>query len=428
MSKTLYRQEAESAEISPDSLVQTLTVTTPLTWLALLAMTVLLAGSLVAAYLIRVPVQVQGTGVVLGNFGELLLTVSAPAGGRLEKFMVRTNDTVKVGDVLVLIKRPDLQEKLRGLKQRSQDLAEKKKAILSIQKNTGKKEKQARLKQIEAIEEAIRDRLDQLKSLKPLEAKERKLRKQGYITEQNYRKTVDEINRVQEEISDKRAEKKNLAEAQVEQAAGNKRELVDLELQISQAKRDIAEGTEEINRTSKILSDHDGKIAEIDATIGDLLQPGQPLMRVLPNDDGETVKSTHNGIVYIPLAKGKQVHPGMEVLADLTTVRKELFGRVKAKVVSVSDVPATPDGIQRIFNDQSLSKTVLENGAVFAVKVKFIPDTSTPSGYKWTSGKGPNVTVTPGTSFAADITTERVRVISLIIPAVRGLLLGGDDF
>lgn len=416
------------AEISPDSLVQTMTVTSPMTWLALFAMIFLLSGSIVAAYLIRVPVQVQGTGVVLGNFGELMLTVTAPASGRLKKIMVRTNDTVKTGDVLALISRPDLQEKLRGLKERKDDLIEKKQAILKLQKATGRKENQARQRQLDAIETAIQNRLDQLKELEPLAAKEKKLREQGYITEQNFRKTMDEVARLKEEIDDKRSEKKKLAETKIEQSAGNKRELVDLDLQISQAERDIALGIEEINRTSKVISEHTGKVAEIDAVDGDLLQPGQPLMRILPDSGKASDASTHNGIVYIPLAKGKQVHPGMEVLADLTTVRKELFGRVRGKVLSVSDAPATPDGIQRVLNDQSLSKTVLAGGSVFAVKVKFTADASTPSGYSWTSGKGPSVKVTPGTSFAADITTARVRVVSLIIPALKGLLLGGDDF
>ena len=90
MAEKFFRAEAESAETSPDSLVQALIITTPLTWLALLAMTVFLVGTVVAAYLIRVPIQVQGTGVVLGNFDELLLPVASPADGRVSKLLVRT--------------------------------------------------------------------------------------------------------------------------------------------------------------------------------------------------------------------------------------------------------------------------------------------------------------------------------------------------
>jgi len=428
VTKKLFRQEAESAEISPDSLVQTLTVTNPLTWLALLTMSVLLIGSVIAAYLIRVPVQIQGTGVLLGDFNELLLTVTAPAEGRLLKLLVRTNDNVKVGDLLARVKRPDLEEKLRGLRQHNRDLEEKKKAIIQLQKETERKEKQARRRQAEAIRIAIRDRLNQLKELEPLRKKEKKLRKKGYITEQKLQTTIDEIDRLKEEIADKRAEKKKLDETQIEQIAQDKRERVDLELQLAQDQRDIAQVSDEIARTSKVLSEEEGTIAEIDVSIGDLLQTGQALMRILPNGGSSAAKSTHNGIVYIPLTKGKQVHPEMEVLANMTTVRKALFGRVKGTVLSVSDVPATPDGIQRVFNDQSLSKSILANGAVFAVQVKFTSDPATPSGYQWTSGQGPDVKITPGTSFTADITTERIRVISLILPALRGLLPGGNSF
>lgn len=155
-----------------------------------------------------------------------------------------------------------------------------------------------------------------------------------------------------------------------------------------------------------------------------MLQEGQPLLRLLPARHGARGPHAHSGIVYVPLEKGKQVKPGMPVLADLTTVRKELYGQVKARVVSVSDTPSTPENVERVLGDPSLSKVILQNGAVFAVKIAFASDPSSPSGYVWTSGKGPDVTVTPGTSFTADITTERARVITLLIPALRGLIGG----
>ncbi len=424
MGEKLFREEAEQAETGPDALSDNLSITTPKTWLAVLAITLLLAGAVAGAFLIRVPIQVKGTGIVLGDHDELLLTVPSPAEGRLAAILVRTEQKVGKGDIIARIDRAGLKEKLAGLRQSHADLLNKQATILKLQKETAAKEEAARKRQLAAINQAIGNRRKQLAELKIRHEKERKLKNKGFITEQNYLKTLDEISRLQEEIADREQEKKKIAQNRTEKEAQYKRERIDLQLQISQAEQDIAQLEDQISRTTVVRSDHDGTVAEIDAAAGDLVQAGQPLIRLLPARHGDRGPHAHNGIVYVPLDKGKQIKPGMPVLADLTTVRKELYGQVKARVVSVSDTPSTPENVARVLDDPSLSKVILQNGAVFAVKVAFESDPSSPSGYAWTSGRGPDVTVTPGTSFSADITTERARIITLLIPALRGLISG----
>ena len=251
------------------------------------------------------------------------------------------------------------------------------------------------------------------------------LKKKGFITEQNYLKTKTEIATVQEALADKQGERKKLLAEAAEMAAAQNRERVDLDLQISQAFGDVTQAERELARSAVVVAAHDGVVSEIDVVAGDILSPDKPILRLLPPASDDRAGGRLKGVLYVPLAKGKQVKSGMDVLADLTTVRKGQFGRIRATVRSVSEVAATPDGIKRVLDNESLSKTILEAGAVFAVEIALTSDPDTPSGYRWTSGTGPDVTITPGTAFSASVTTERVRIISLLIPAVKQLFAGG---
>jgi HlyD family secretion protein len=46
-------------------------------------------------------------------------------------------------------------------------------------------------------------------------------------------------------------------------------------------------------------------------------------------------------------------------------------------------------------------------------------DTSTASGFKWTSRSGPQIEVNGGTLLTATITTQKQAPITLVIPALR---------
>ena len=71
-------------------------------------------------------------------------------------------------------------------------------------------------------------------------------------------------------------------------------------------------------------------------------------------------------------------------------------------------------------NDQ-LVQQMAAMGTVFEVHVKLMKDPGSTSGYGWTSGRGPAVTILDGTPATARIVIEHRRPVQVVIPALKRL-------
>jgi len=56
--------------------------------------------------------------------------------------------------------------------------------------------------------------------------------------------------------------------------------------------------------------------------------------------------------------------------------------------------------------------------------IKLIPDSKTVSGFKWTSSRGPAITIKSGTACSGSITTRQETPINLLLQLSRKYLLG----
>lgn len=92
------------------------------------------------------------------------------------------------------------------------------------------------------------------------------------------------------------------------------------------------------------------------------------------------------------------------------------------KVKTVAKFPSTAPGMMRIFNNDKLVQQLAAGAAPIAVLADLIPSASTPSGYKWSSPRGPDTEVESGTLCSATITVRQQRPITLVIPMLRTTL------
>jgi multidrug efflux pump subunit AcrA (membrane-fusion protein) len=158
---------------------------------------------------------------------------------------------------------------------------------------------------------------------------------------------------------------------------------------------------------SPIASPYTGRILEVQDNEGDVVAAGQPLMSLeLSNED-------LSAIVYLPAAQGKQVQPGMDIQLSPSTVQKEEFGVLSGKVSAVSSFPATSQGMLRVLGSDELVRELSVSGAPIEVDVQLVK-ADTPSGYQWSSGAGPSVTLDSGTFCTASVIIAEQRPISLV--------------
>ncbi|MGE0449920.1 MAG: NHLP bacteriocin system secretion protein [Vicinamibacterales bacterium] len=171
---------------------------------------------------------------------------------------------------------------------------------------------------------------------------------------------------------------------------------------------------QEVTVRSTVLADREGRVVEVTAAPGQVIAPGSGLLSVEP------LSGALEALLYLSPTEGKNVQVGMPVRISPSTVKREEYGYIVGRVRSVSSFPATRLGMMRVLGNEALVTSLSANGAPFEVYADLDLAADTPSGYRWSSGTGPDVGLFSGTLCAGLITVRVQRPISLVIPYVRG--------
>jgi HlyD family secretion protein len=100
-------------------------------------------------------------------------------------------------------------------------------------------------------------------------------------------------------------------------------------------------------------------------------------------------------------------------------VKKEEFGTLIGHVLDISEFPTSPEGMLAVLGNPELVKLFSAQGAPYAARVPLIADPASPSGYRWSNGKGALVALSAGTTAAAEVTVRTRAPISLVLPLLR---------
>jgi HlyD family secretion protein len=152
---------------------------------------------------------------------------------------------------------------------------------------------------------------------------------------------------------------------------------------------------------------------EVTVSSGSLVQAGA---RLLTLEQPEAQLQTN---LYIEPKEGKKIRPGMTVRISPSTIKVEEYGFLVGKVKTVSDVPVTRDALNRVLHNDALVETFMGKSAPIEVVAELTPDKTTPSGYKWSSSKGPPSQIQSGTVASGSVIVENKKPISYVIPIVK---------
>lgn len=175
-----------------------------------------------------------------------------------------------------------------------------------------------------------------------------------------------------------------------------------------------------IDQSLKIASPINGYVASYSATVGDYVNPGDPLITMMPKS-GDL-----RAIILVSSQDFERIKVGDQALIAPSSSPSIRFGYVKGHVDALAESPATEVELIKAFGSQEIAQTLLQNfsrdGAMdlpFLVGVKL--DVSSNGQPVWTLGRQPPWGLRPGSSAAARITSQEVRPISLVLPFLRGL-------
>ena len=378
--------------------------------------TVVVAAALFWAVFGTVPTRVSGDGVILSDLQGNYAGASIATGPVLD-VLVRPGDRVKAGQPLVIIEQKLLDVRIENaqseLKQLQHNLAVLKEAHGKQMEHTDETTK----RQVTAIDEQVSKYTVLRDRLQDLVEGYKNLRKKGMISENQLLAKQEQFDQMELSLADAAA-KKVLVQLVDETKRDDMAEMqrvkqVEIDLksaEIDRLKAERAVGT-------SIAAPIGGVVREMRVGRGEVAAAGAVVATIGEEGDGH--------FQVVALLKGdarKRVTGGMEAQVVPDTVKREEYGSMKGSVLRVSAQDVSDEDLDRILHNRQLTKSLFDGQQALLAHITLVATTDDRSGFEWWSGKGPPYKITSGTVATVDIIVERVRPITLVIPALRKLL------
>ncbi len=410
------REPALKGINSSEQFDQRIRVIPPATRLLAVSAAIVCLAALVWAVFGEIPTRVMGRGVVLsaqeGNF-----SIAAIAAGPVVEVLVKPGDRVVAGQPIAIVEQKllltQIENALAELERLEANLALLKAANAAQIASSD----EAALRQLAAIDEQVAANEVRRGRLQELVAAYSSLRSRGMISQSEFIARQEQYDLTALDLANARARK-----VEVELAAATKRDNVaDIERQ-KQAEIDLKKaGVDrlrvEMEVGSFVRAPISGLIREIRLGQGDVAAAGAVVATVGPD------RQSHFQVVTLLRGKTrKRAAVGMEAHIVPDSIKKEEYGSMKGRVTAISDVDVSVQHVEQIVHNDQLTRNLFGGEPALLAHVELFPSRNNPSGFEWWSGSGPPYRITAGSVATVDIIVERVRPITMIIPALRKLL------
>lgn len=412
----LFRRAALDKVVNPDQLDETLQVVRPMHVLGILTLALIVLGGFIWGVFSTAPITVQGQGILLSAEG--VAVISSPGTGRIDSILVQPGDPLVVGQIVALLQLPTSVDTIaakqaeldgaRHLLEAKQAAHERYSRMQGDLLNTKRLALAEQLNKLQVQQSALVERRSRLQTLLD----------RGFTTLNR----LDEINTQIAELESRIAKLRNdsieLLVGQRGQEVQKAQEIQEASLQVQGLSRELENRRRDYERSRTLIAPVDGTAVEFNVNPGDLVSTGEIVMRLLParmsSAEGDLAL---RAIVFVPNEDGKKIRPGMDAQIMPSSVKLQKDGFIRGKVLSVARIPSSREGIMRRLKNATQVDALLRSGAPFEVELELEADLGTPSGYRWSSGLGPDTSIDIGTITSAKMVVGRRRVISLALPA-----------
>jgi HlyD family secretion protein len=408
----IFREAAIDRLSSPDQLDQLVGVVRPIDWVGAAAIAIALLMVAAWGFLGQVSTRVAGDGILVGEAGRVA-DADAPASGRLAAVGVAVGETVRQGQVLAQLAQNDLDERRAAAVAAWHDREREFAQLTAADARQAQAEDASDAARNVGLGQAQAAALDHAQALARSVATTEGLVKQGLATQPDLDQMRVELAAARQKAVEARNAVLALGAERLDRQARRARDELAAQHRIDDARREAEQLTATYGRASSVLSPIAGRIVEIKAAPGGYLSSGSPVAAI------ETAQDRLQAVAYLPASAGKWVRPGMQARLEPATVRRDEFGAVRGRVVSISPFPATPEAMAATLHNGDLVRRFAHGGAPYAVIVQLDADPTAPSGYRWTSGRGPSVRLSSGTLVHAEVATREQRPVALLLPLIR---------
>jgi HlyD family secretion protein len=412
----IFRKSALDRLSSPEQLDMAVRAIRLSNWLALAAIMLVVGIAVTWAYTGSIPTTASGQGVLVRLGG--VHSVVAPVSGVIVTLDVKPRDHVKTNQVIATLAQPERVQAVDSARQVLEEAKRECDRSLQQQRAQAKLQVDALHRQRANLEAEIAVLQDQVRLAAEEVAVDDGLYAKGLITRQQSLVADQKRITLERQIATNRATLKQLdaQEFQIEAQPGDTE--AQLAARIADAERKLAAAQGELRLSSRVVSAYSGEVIEVKSYPGAIATANMPLLSLQPD---------HNQLellLYVPSAQAKDVRQAMPVEISPATVKREEYGFLRGAVTQAADFPATQAAVLNNFQNDSLASTLLKAGAVTEIRVGLERNAATPSGFQWSSGRGPGVVITAGTICTARIITREQRPINLVFPFFNRELAG----
>ena len=407
----IFRKVALERLSSPEQLDQLMEVTSPRGWLALAALGALLATALIWGLFGAIPTEAAGEGILIRQGG--VSNVVAAESGQVEEILVKVGDVIEKGQVVARLRQEELLRQIQDSRDKLADARSDYQELLGYAGRQGQLRGRETEQQRANLRQSIRAYEREVQLARERVEAERELLKDGLITKQTLLASEQRLNTAQDQLATARLELNGLelkgleAEQQVDQQVQVRAAAIrDLEIELRERQARLAE-------SSRVVAPRAGRVLELLVDRGDVVSPGTPIFNL------EVISEELMAVLFVPATAGKRIQPGMTARLSPSTVKREEYGAMLGEVVWVAEFPSTERGMTRLLGNEALVARLLEEGPPIQVNVALRRDPATPTGYRWSSSRGPNVEISSGTLASGSIVVRQERPISLVIPGLR---------
>lgn len=331
-----------------------------------------------------IPQRIKGVGEL--NTISGLERVTHAFGGELTDVKVTTNDTVKKGDVLFVIRKVELEEEINKVKLSIKQLEQEKTLMSDKFDNTSFVKKEANSLAKDRLNQRIQQLNNDIAFYEKKCNEEKQLYDGGLVTYQEYFSSLSSLSSLKNEKILAKERLKLITLSNEELYFGNEVSQKNIADRIDVEKNLLADLEKNFKIQTEVLAMSDGVIREVSVRPGDVVPAGYNLAYI-HNDDLDLKKYILN--LYIPYSENEIVEKGMSVNIQPFNVDHNLYGWLEGKVKYVSPLPSDNEELMKSLGSKNLIDLIEYNGPTYEVIVELETDPNTFSGFKWTNKKGP---------------------------------------
>lgn len=390
-----------------------LEVVNPKGWIALACLGIIIVLIVLWSVLGRIPVTVTGSGIL--THPHKVVGLQSIGTGKLRDLRLQPGQPIKAGDIVAVLDLPELNRQLSELRAKLSLQEAQSTEILDLQAH----DNQLELKAIAEQEQNLRRIIGQLKTVDSTYKARLEDRRRLYQlkalpidsvidAEQSYRNNHDRIPDLETKLQQIQLRRAQMTHQFIDLKTARSIQSKDLAAQIALLEAQAA-------NQEQVKSRFSGRVLEVSATMGQVLTPGTRLGMVEVEDSSQPLVA----LLYFPIRDGKKVLPGQEAQTTPDTVKRDRYGGITGRVLTVSAFPVSKQAMGNALGNDDLAGTLSSGGPQIEVTVQLEREPKTPNGFHWSASEGPPILQTPGTTVTCRVTVETLTPLQLAISLLR---------